>query len=208
METVSHATAARSTAYEQIPLIRETLRRTGSYSATARMTGYPEITIRELLPPAARAVPEIVVKPAPIPPVPPTPLTIKEIIMLCCVEEGLSYQEIIGDGRTNRIAHPRQRFMWVVRKAKPGMSLPEIGRRFGGRDHTTVLHAIRKVESRMLASPIETAKVNALLAALDSMAAPRDAAARLDAMISRLAARMAVLRARRAALGLSVLKAA
>ena len=43
---------------------------------------------------------------------------------------------------------PRQIAMYLAKQLTP-RSLPEIGRRFGGRDHTTVLHAVRKVESLM-----------------------------------------------------------
>lgn len=205
METVSHATAARSSAYEALPLIRETLQRTRSYSATSRMTGFPEITIRELMAPPPPRPSTFVYTP---PQVPSTALTVKEVIMLCCAEEGMSYQDIIGPSQTYRIAHPRQRFMWVVRKAKPNASLPEIGRRFGGRDHTTILHGIRKVESRLLAGPEEGEKVKALLDALQSVEAPRDAAARIDAMILRMEGRIAVLKARRAALKGGLMKVA
>ena len=39
--------------------------------------------------------------------------------------------------------------MYLAKKLTP-RSLPEIGRRFGGRDHSTVLHAVRKIEELML----------------------------------------------------------
>lgn len=40
--------------------------------------------------------------------------------------------------------------MYLARRLTP-LSLPEIGRRFGGRDHTTVLHGVRAVETRLAA---------------------------------------------------------
>jgi chromosomal replication initiator protein len=43
---------------------------------------------------------------------------------------------------------PRQVGMYLAKKLTP-RSLPEIGRRFGGRDHSTVLHAVRKIEELM-----------------------------------------------------------
>ena len=43
------------------------------------------------------------------------------------------------------IVRPRQIAMYLAKILTP-RSLPEIGRRFGGRDHTTVLHAVRKIE--------------------------------------------------------------
>jgi len=52
-------------------------------------------------------------------------------------------------GRRNRsIVRPRQIGMYLA-KLLTSRSLPEIGRRFGNRDHTTVLHAIRKIEQLM-----------------------------------------------------------
>ena len=47
--------------------------------------------------------------------------------------------------RLRAIARPRQIAMYLSKKMTPA-SLPHIGREFGGRDHTTVMHAIRKVE--------------------------------------------------------------
>jgi chromosomal replication initiator protein len=43
------------------------------------------------------------------------------------------------------VVRPRQIAMYLA-KSLTLRSLPEIGRRFGGRDHTTVLHAVRKIE--------------------------------------------------------------
>jgi chromosomal replication initiator protein len=46
------------------------------------------------------------------------------------------------------VVWPRQIGMWLA-KQLTARSLPEIGRRFGNRDHTTVLHAIRKIEGEL-----------------------------------------------------------
>ncbi len=51
--------------------------------------------------------------------------------------------------RTQNIARPRQIAMYLA-KMLTTRSLPEIGRRFGGRDHTTVIHAVKKVEELMV----------------------------------------------------------
>ena len=48
--------------------------------------------------------------------------------------------------RTANVVRPRQVAMYLA-KTLTLRSLPEIGRRFGGRDHTTVLHAVRKIEA-------------------------------------------------------------
>ena len=47
--------------------------------------------------------------------------------------------------RARNVARPRQVAMYLA-KMLTARSLPEIGRKFGGRDHTTVMHAVRKVE--------------------------------------------------------------
>jgi chromosomal replication initiator protein len=56
--------------------------------------------------------------------------------------------ELLSSRRTRAIVWPRQVAMYMSKTLTP-RSLPEIGRRFGGRDHTTVLHAVRKVEERL-----------------------------------------------------------
>lgn len=54
--------------------------------------------------------------------------------------------DLCSNRRTANIVLPRQIAMWFCKRFTT-RSLPEIGRRFGGRDHTTVLHAVRKVEA-------------------------------------------------------------
>ena len=47
--------------------------------------------------------------------------------------------------RSRSVARPRQIAMYLA-KSITSRSLPEIGRKFGGRDHTTVMHAVKKIE--------------------------------------------------------------
>ena len=58
----------------------------------------------------------------------------------------LDVRDLHSPQRTRRVARPRQVAMYLARKLTT-RSLPEIGRRFGGRDHTTVLHACRRIEA-------------------------------------------------------------
>ncbi|MDP5306537.1 chromosomal replication initiator protein DnaA [Paracoccus sp. 2205BS29-5] len=53
--------------------------------------------------------------------------------------------DLIGPKRARNVARPRQIAMYLS-KQLTSRSLPEIGRRFGGRDHTTIMHGVRKVE--------------------------------------------------------------
>jgi chromosomal replication initiator protein len=56
--------------------------------------------------------------------------------------------DLLSNRRTRMIVRPRQVAMYLAKMMTP-RSLPEIGRRFGGRDHTTVLHAVRKIEDQI-----------------------------------------------------------
>jgi chromosomal replication initiator protein len=53
-----------------------------------------------------------------------------------------------SERRARAVARPRQVAMFLAKQLTQ-RSLPEIGRKFGGRDHTTVLHAVKKVEELM-----------------------------------------------------------
>ncbi len=54
--------------------------------------------------------------------------------------------EMTSARRAREVARPRQVAMYLAKRLTP-RSLPEIGRRFGGRDHTTVMHAVKRIES-------------------------------------------------------------
>jgi chromosomal replication initiator protein len=56
--------------------------------------------------------------------------------------------DLIGPKRLRTIARPRQIAMYLAKQLTP-RSLPEIGRRFGGRDHTTIMHGVRRIEELM-----------------------------------------------------------
>ena len=59
---------------------------------------------------------------------------------------GLTLVDLLGPGRARAVARPRQVAMYLA-KTLTERSLPEIGRSFGGRDHTTVIHGVRRIEA-------------------------------------------------------------
>jgi chromosomal replication initiator protein len=65
----------------------------------------------------------------------------------------LDLRDFVSKQRSRRVARPRQIAMYLSRQLTE-RSLPEIGRRFGGRDHTTVLHACKTVEALCQADPV------------------------------------------------------
>ena len=72
-------------------------------------------------------------------------IRIEEIQRIVARHYNVSKQDLLSNRRTRTIVKPRQIAMYLAKMLTP-RSLPEIGRRFGGRDHTTVLHAVRKIE--------------------------------------------------------------
>jgi chromosomal replication initiator protein len=72
-------------------------------------------------------------------------LTIEEIMKRTCEHYNLRMSDMTSARRTRSVARPRQMAMYLAKKLTP-RSYPEIGRRFGGKDHTTVLYAVRKIE--------------------------------------------------------------
>jgi chromosomal replication initiator protein len=75
----------------------------------------------------------------------PKRVKIEEIQKLVASRYNVSRSDILSERRTAAVVRPRQIAMYLS-KVLTLRSLPEIGRRFGGRDHTTVLHAVRKIE--------------------------------------------------------------
>jgi chromosomal replication initiator protein len=89
-------------------------------------------------------------------------IKIEDIQRVVSKHYNVSKQDLLSSRRTRSIVWPRQIAMYLSKSLTP-RSLPEIGRRFGGRDHTTVLHAVRKVEDcltndQALAQEIEVLK--------------------------------------------------
>ncbi len=72
-------------------------------------------------------------------------ITIEEIQRRVSEHYNIRLSEMIGPKRVRTIARPRQIAMYLS-KQLTSRSLPEIGRRFGGRDHTTVMHGVRRIE--------------------------------------------------------------
>ena len=75
-----------------------------------------------------------------------TPENIKSSV---CEYFSISEQDITGPRRDKKIVKPRQIAMYLCKELITSISYPEIGSHFGGRDHTTVMHAHRKVEEYM-----------------------------------------------------------
>jgi chromosomal replication initiator protein len=92
----------------------------------------------------------------------PKRVMIEDIQRVVSLQYNVSRADIQSQRRTANIVRPRQMAMYLA-KTLTLRSLPEIGRKFGGRDHTTVLHAVRKIEGlvgsdTMLADQVETLK--------------------------------------------------
>ncbi|TCD16364.1 chromosomal replication initiator protein DnaA [Oricola cellulosilytica] len=91
----------------------------------------------------------------------PRKIRIEDIQRQVSSHYNVSRTDMLSNRRTRVIVKPRQIAMYLAKMMTP-RSLPEIGRRFGGRDHTTVLHAVRKVEG-MIADDAQLAKELELL---------------------------------------------
>ena len=91
--------------------------------------------------------------------------TIADIQAATATLFGLSLDELLSSSRTARVAWPRQLAMYLSRELT-AESLPAIGRSFGGRDHTTVLHACRRADRRISTDTDARAAVEKLCDAL------------------------------------------
>ena len=80
-------------------------------------------------------------------------LTIDEIKKRVAEHYGLNTSDLESPNRSRSIVRPRQISMYLARLLTP-RSYPEIGRRFGGRDHTTVMHAVETIREFMAGAAI------------------------------------------------------
>jgi len=76
------------------------------------------------------------------------PVTAERIIEMTAEMFGFEVEQIIGGSRRRPLVDARQVAMYVTRNMTD-LSFPDIGKEFGARDHTTVMHACRKIEGRM-----------------------------------------------------------
>ena len=88
-------------------------------------------------------------------------ITIDEIQRQVAEYYNLRLSELLSARRARNIARPRQVAMYLA-KQHTSRSLPEIGRKFGGRDHTTVMHAVRKVDDLRMTDSMLDEDINRL----------------------------------------------
>jgi chromosomal replication initiator protein len=89
------------------------------------------------------------------------PPTIDRVQQLTCAAFEVTRDELLSAARTAHIAWARQVAMYLARR-HTGATLPAIGERFGGRNHTTVMYACRKASARLAADPAAQALVHEL----------------------------------------------
>ncbi len=84
------------------------------------------------------------------------PMTLEHIQNTVAKFYGITISDMVGKKRTRNLARPRQMAMTLAKELTP-LSLPAIGSGFGGRDHTTVMHAVKSI-SKLRKSDAETTK--------------------------------------------------
>jgi chromosomal replication initiator protein len=131
--------------------------------ALIRVVAFSSLTGRPVTPELARDVLDTLY------PHPPARArrTVAEIQDATCELFAVSRDELLSPARSARIAWPRQLAMYLARELT-GESLPAIGRQFGGRDHTTVLHACRRASARITQDADAQQAVENLCRALDA----------------------------------------
>ena len=89
-------------------------------------------------------------------------VTVDQIQKTVAEHYSLTQADLISERRARAVARPRQVAMWLAKQITT-RSLPDIGRRFGGRDHTTVLHAVRRIEQLKAEDPAIARDTDVLL---------------------------------------------
>ncbi len=94
-------------------------------------------------------------------------ITVDEIQKACAAHYRIDPSEMRSKRRARAVARPRQVAMYLAKKMTP-RSLPEIGRIFGGRDHSTVIHAVRTIEELRQNNPEMDSDIRKLQRQLES----------------------------------------
>jgi chromosomal replication initiator protein len=91
----------------------------------------------------------------------PRRIRVEDILRIVAKHYGVTRSDLLSSRRTANVVRPRQIAMYLA-KTLTLRSLPEIGRRFGGRDHTTVLHAVRKIDGQVANDKVLAEEIEAL----------------------------------------------
>lgn len=126
-----------------------------------RLMAVASLTHRDITPELANEVLAQYVKPE------PEHTTPDRILAAVSERFGVRPDSLVGKRRTQAIALPRQVAMYLMRHLTE-LSLVEIGRVFGGRDHSTVIHACKQVAERIAGDDVFRDKVNALFSTVAS----------------------------------------
>lgn len=89
-------------------------------------------------------------------------MTPKQLIADVAAALDVEMADLTGRSRVRHIAEARQAAAWVLRRASP-LSLEQIGRLLGGRDHTTIGYSIAQIEARCATDPAYAARLHSLL---------------------------------------------
>ncbi len=92
-------------------------------------------------------------------------ITVEKIQKIVCYEYKIKIFQIKSKNNSLKIAFPRQIAMYLTRELI-GLSLPEIGKKFGGKHHTTVIHSIRKIEKLRNKSKEFNKEINKLISCI------------------------------------------
>lgn len=154
----------------QFKTYQETLRAKNAHSCNALLSRLMKFHVSAV----AKPVPVIIIEPAVEPELPPPPVetawitaieevviedapdpkgpSVKDIKRCVARHFNLSLADLESPRKFAKIVKPRQIAFYLARKLTT-RSFPDIGRRFGGKDHTTILHACKIVARRMEADP-------------------------------------------------------
>jgi chromosomal replication initiator protein len=89
-------------------------------------------------------------------------VTVEKIQKLVCHKFKIKLSQLKSKNNSPKIAFPRQIAMYLAKEFTK-TSLPDIGKKFGGKHHTTVLHSIRKVEKLRSENPEFNKEMNSLI---------------------------------------------
>jgi chromosomal replication initiator protein len=79
----------------------------------------------------------------------------------------ISHDDLIGSKRSHTISYPRQVAMYLSRSLTD-KSYPEIAKEFGGKDHTTVIYAMKNVENTFMKDPIKKSEIDRLMSRINN----------------------------------------